>query len=162
MAEFWLDCDALITPKNNGWAFDLAPRFWAFLLEQADAGVIRSPIRVHEKLTEGTTPDELAKWVTTNKGRLFLPPSKAVQDKVTEIADYVNSKCDKVEGKRFLDDADPWLIAHACVDGGRIVTFETHGRSVKEVKIPDIAKVFGAQPPMNTWALMRHFGQSWS
>tara|TARA_Y100000310_G_scaffold215357_1_gene216305 strand:+ start:31 stop:288 length:258 start_codon:yes stop_codon:yes gene_type:complete len=53
----------------------------------------------------------------------------------------------------FLDSAAPWLIAHAKILGGRVVTFETSAPNSKKVKIPDIAEKFGVNC-ISLWGML--------
>lgn len=158
MPRFWIDSDALIRAKDNGFAFDLAPDFWDRLLVLAEAGDLRSPIRVHAELKDGT--DELAEWVKEHRERLFTEPSAEVQQKYREIADFVEANYSQEKAKDFLAGADAWLIAHACVDGGEIVTMETRTKQVQytsKARIPDVSAHFGVTC-ITVWEMVRLAG----
>lgn len=57
----------------------------------------------------------------------------------------------------FLRKAEGWLIAHAIVEGGRIVTFETPEPLSKKPKIPDVAGEFNIEC-INIWSLVEELG----
>lgn len=156
MVDFWLDSNSLITARDTGYGFDIAPGFWKLLEAKAAEGTIRSPIMVYDELQD--VSDDLATWARTQKAILFVEPDQAVQQALTNVADYVQANFDAKWAKPFMDGADPWLIAHAATGGGRIVTFEAPvGVNSHKVKIPDIAQVFGVTC-VNTWTMARELG----
>jgi len=158
MPKFWMDSDALIRAKDNGYAFDLVPDFWDRLLSLAGDGDLCSPIRVHSELKDGS--DELAEWVKKHREALFIEPSEDVQKKYREVADFVEATYAPDKAKEFLAGADAWLIAHACEEGGQIVTMETRAKQVQftsKARIPDVSRHFGVSC-INVWEMVRLTG----
>jgi hypothetical protein len=51
------------------------------------------------------------------------------------------------------------LIAHAAVDGGRVVTLEISRPDSKKPKIPDVAAEFGVEC-INIWDLLAEWSAS--
>lgn len=159
MAEFWLDSNTLISAANNYYAPDLVPRFWTFLDEQIEHGTVRAPTRVYQELVDFGDP--LSKWVKERRNSLFIYPDHEVQQYMTQIADYVKRSYPDNRSRQFLDGADPWIIAHAMADGGRIVTLETKvDRTAKKPKIPNICDHFGVKEAITTWEMLRALGFS--
>ena len=151
MADFWLDTDTFIRSKNEAYGFDLAPGFWKLIDQKAKEGIIASSITVYRELVKGK--DYLAEWTRQRENSgLFVIPNKQVQDQNKLIVSYVNRTYAPHKVQTFLKGADPWMIAHAKVDGGEVVTFETRGGS--EIKIPDIADEFHVRC-INVWDLLR-------
>lgn len=145
MADYWLDSDSLITPKNGPYGFDIAPGFWTLIEQKALDGVIRSPMRVYHELVD-ETDDELARWAKEQReSGLFVEADEAVQATLRQIADYVQQNYDQSNAQLFLDGADPWVIAHAKTQGGKVVTFEQAAPRSKKVKIPDVCAHFGVE-----------------
>lgn len=147
MPDFWIDTDALMNAKNRGYSFEVAPEFWDLLLGMAANDVLRAPLWVQTELREGN--DKLAEWAKEHS-EFFCDPSEHVQAKYHEIADYVRGYYDEAFSKDFLKGADAWHIAHACCEGGQIVTGERESRQSPapkngKARIPDVAKVFGVQ-----------------
>ena len=155
MVDYWLDSDALIRAKRDGYGFDLAPSFWEFIERKVDEGVMRSPAAVYPELRDGK--DELAEWAKKMEHILFVDPDQEVQKKYGVIADYVQEHCRQPWGKEFLAGADAWLIAHASFSGGVIVTFEQPAGKSPVVKIPDIANVFDVKC-VSVWRMARDTG----
>ncbi|OGN91536.1 MAG: hypothetical protein A2Z75_07695 [Chloroflexi bacterium RBG_13_50_10] len=162
MSNYWLDTDTFIRAKNEGYGFDLAPGFWKVIDQKAADGIIASSMTVyHELVDEGN--DDLANWarLRENSG-FFVVPNEDVQLQCRRIANYVNQNYKPHKAQEFLDGADPWIIAHAKVDGGEVVTFECHvdpKMTVPDVKIPDIGDKFDVKC-INLWKLLRIFGVS--
>ena len=64
--------------------------------------------------------------------------------------------------RRFLSGADPWLLAHAMVYGGAVVTLEQRVKDdSKQAKIPNVGDNFRVQS-MTTYGMLRELGISWS
>jgi hypothetical protein len=157
MPDYWIDTDSFIRAKNEAYGFDLAPGFWKAIDQKAAEGIIASSTMVyHELIDEGT--DDLAEWAKQREtSGLFIEPDEAVQIQVKEIADYVNDRYKPHKAQEFLAHADPWIIAHAKVGGGQVVTFERRAdpnSSSPKVKIPDIGDYFGVKC-IDLWNLLR-------
>ena len=143
MADFWLDADVFIESKNGLYGFDLVPGFWQLLDQKANEGVIASSTMVYHELVD-EVDDELTQWARERRDSgLFVEPDTIVQATVREIADYVQENYLPFQAAAFLNGADPWLIAHAKVDGGRVVTYETRVPSNStKLKIPNVCEAF--------------------
>lgn len=159
MPDFWLDTSTLIQPYRGPYGFDIVPAFWTFLEEKAREGIIASSVFVYYELLDGDE-DELLEWAR-QQGDIgfFVEPDPLVQIAFREIADYVNESYPHHNASKFLDDADPWLIAHAKSSGGRVVTFEASAPSSRDPKIPDVGARFGVSC-LDLWTLLRELGVS--
>lgn len=156
---YWLDANVFIEAKNNAYAFDIAPGFWEAIESLAKSNRIRCPDRVRTELL--SIKDELSAWVgTVEPSGLFAGADQAVQRQVGNIAQFVQNNYETAQSKYFLDAADPWIIAHADLDKGVVVTLEQLAPSnSKRVKIPNICKHFNV-PYMNTYFMLRKLGVS--
>ena len=141
--QYCLDADTFIQAKNRHFGMDFHPSFWAWLDQQTSAGVICSPMLVHDEIAVGN--NGLATWVKQRLGSgLFVQPSPAVQAVVGQIADYVNATYPLHRAQEFLAGADSWVIAQAKIDSAIVVTHETLVPSdSSKVKIPNICQQFG-------------------
>lgn len=162
MADFWMDADSLIIPHRGPYRFESIPQFWDFLKQKAKEGVIASPELVLNKelsADPGDEQDVLEKWAKGLKGIMFLDANESVQASYKEVVDYVenNSSYKNHWIAKFLDGADPWLIAYAKALGGIIVTFETPQPEAKKPKIPDVARHFGIQC-INVYNMLAELG----
>ena len=158
MPDFWLDTDSFVTPSRGPYRFTTVPKFWEFLEQKATEHVIASPEFVLLRELSSNDPkdsDELEVWAKKQQGTLFLSPDMAVQQALTQIAESV-----KLEPRyapqyvaKFLDGADPWVIAYAKALGGRVVTFEKSEPRSTNPKIPDVAAKFDVKC-INLWDML--------
>ena len=148
MFDYWLDANSLIKPYREAYTFTRVPKFWTFLEQEASKKIVVSSYLVLKEIEEGCSnniADELLIWARQQQDKLFLPPNDDVQNTVKQISTYVtnNKQYKPWNVQVFLGKADPWVIAHAKVFGGKIVTLEKSEPNSKRVKIPDVADVFG-------------------
>ena len=141
----WIDADSLITPSRGPYRFTILPAFWTYLTMKAADQSIASTRFVLGELE--TASDQLAAWALEVSETLFRDPSQEVQDTYRRVVDSVQAtpRLAPQHIRKFLAGADPWLIAHAATDGGRIVTFEKAEPRSKKPKIPDVAQIFGVE-----------------
>ena len=161
MPEYWLDSNVFIEGKKGPYAFDIAPRFWALTDELIDDGQIACPQLVYDELLE--VQDDLAGWTKERrKSGLFMLPDAAVQEAYRDVVDHVRQRYpDNQARRRFLDRADPWVIAHAISGSGTVVTLEPRvPANSQQVKIPNVCHDFDILW-INTYQLLRELGISW-
>lgn len=146
MPAFWLDTSVLIRPNREGfYSFALAPTFWETIQRRSANGELSIPREVcNELINRG---DDLASWAEERENSgLFVDPDQSVQDSLTQVSDYVVANYIDHRAQEFLGGADPWVIAHAIVDGARIVTYETSVDLTSTYpKIPNVARAFHIQ-----------------
>lgn len=154
MPAYWLDADVLIQAANDAYQFDVAPGFWEFLEEQIANEQFCMPKEVERELS--ARDDDVYRWVRQQPDGFIVDQDAAVQTTYRGIADYVNNGPFGPGHKRgFLRKADGWLIAHAQVVGGVVVTRETRAGG-DQVKIPNVCDQFGVQV-INQGELLRRF-----
>lgn len=138
--QYCLDANIFIQAKNFYYHFDICPGFWDWLDQQT--GNVGSIIPVCEELVAGN--DELKPWAKDRKETGFFADNTdpAVQEVFGTIAEYVVSHYESHQAGKFLDGADPWLIAYARVQDCTVVTSEIFAPGAKKVKIPNICKEF--------------------
>lgn len=159
MPEFWLDSNSFIEPNKGPYGFDIAPGFWTFLEEKANDGTIASSLLVYDELQSGVE-DELHDWANQRKANgFFVEPDASVQTAFRQIADYVKNNYPDHQASQWLDGADPWIIAHAKVHGGKVVTFEKRAPHSSKPKIPDVCDQFDLKT-LNIYELLRELGAS--
>ena len=161
MADYWIDSTVFIEGKKGPYGFDIAPRFWKLVDELIDGERIASPVLVFDELEDGQ--DDLSEWAKSRRhSGFFSQPSTEVQAALRAVVAYVNANYPPNHvTKRFLDRADPWVIAHALGEGGAVVTLEARvpGNSQK-VKIPNVCDHFGVRS-LTTYQMLRELGVSW-
>ena len=157
MPAYWLDSDILIQAANDAYQFDVVPGFWEFLNNHITQGEFCMPKEVERELAE--RDDDVYQWVRQQSNEFVVEQNQNVQRVYTDIADYVSNGPFGADHKRgFLRRADGWLIAHAQVTNGIVVTRETRaGDGTQQVKIPNICDQFGVAS-INQSELLRRFG----
>ena len=161
MPRYWLDSNVFIEGFKGPYAFDIAPRFWDLIDEMIDGGQLLCPVRVYDELQD--VQDELARWTQERRqSGLFVEPDLVVQESFKTIAAYVMEHYpDNQARRRFLDRADPWVIAHARAKGGSVVTLEPIvPRASQQVKIPNVCDRLNVRF-INTYDMLRELGVSW-
>ena len=155
---YWIDSDVLIQACNDAYGFDFAPGFWEYFEEQIDAGEFFLPDTA-ARLEIFKQDDELTAWVKARRSGFIVLPNKNVQEAYVEIADAVNNGDYSESSKRgFLRKADGWLVAHARVDEGVIVTRERRpGVGSRVAKIPNVSDLFNVRV-INQGDLLRENG----
>jgi predicted nucleic acid-binding protein len=158
MPKYWLDASVFIQSYKGPYSFSLAPGFWSSLDKFAEAGVIRSPMEVHDELMEKLeAKDRLALWAKDRKDCLFTVADESVQARYAEINAHVRSSFDPVGAAKFMADADSWLIAHALAEGGSVVVTLEVPKGGIAVKIPRICQNFGI-PSINHYQMLDALG----
>ncbi len=144
--QYCLDANIFIEAKNRYYHFDICPGFWDWLDQQG--GVVGSILPVCDELMDGN--DTLAKWAKDRKGSgLFTDISDVViQEFFREIAVFVTNNYEAQHANKFMDDADPWLIAYAHVNDCCVVTSEILAPGAKKLKFPISVKSLGLIIPI--------------
>ncbi len=162
--HYLLDSNTFINPKNEYYAFDIAPGFWSQLEEKIIAGRCKLIDAIEEEITQGN--DDLKDWVKNIEKETpqdFIFKAKEDENVVEyyrQIAELVYGDTQfKSENKEtFLSGADPWIIAAAKAWGDTVVTFEKMPPSnTMKVKIPDICKRMGV-PYIDLYEMIRKVG----
>lgn len=157
MPAYWIDANVLMEAANGSYGFDLAPGFWEFMDEQIENGAFCVPQEVVIEISSRDT--DLKEWMDDRPDTFVAEATREIQEKYQEIADHVSNGGFEVHEKRkFLNGADGWLIAHAKISGGKVVTQEVRtGLGARAVKIPNVCDVFDTSV-INRDALLREFG----
>lgn len=145
MPKYWLDANVLIEANNRSYPIRIARTFWMRLAEQVELGNVVCPRRVYQEVAEQEQhQDEVAEWMKVREQWLRVIGSAEVQRQVGEIEEYIYSRYPQwgwAESWQFCKGGDPWVIAHAKVDGGIVVTQETRlAPEARKPRIPDVCK----------------------
>ena len=144
--KYIVDANTLIEAANVYYAFKRVPGFWQWMAEQCSDGVIRSASMVKDEIEY---PIELVDWVDEREvdGFFIDVSSQEIQKEFQKVAMWVMAQKFGPEHKaKFLDGADPWIIAAAKVLNCKVVTQEkSGGANTKKVKIPDVCLAMGVE-----------------
>lgn len=142
--SYLLDANSYIQAKNAHYRMKFCPGFWDWLDSSFQLGKLGSISMVYKELVN--YGDELSDWVKLRQHHFHTVDDIQTQEVFAKIAQHVMaldlpSDPEKI---RFLDGADPWLVAKASTTNKTIVTHETlvPGNS-KKIKIPNICREFG-------------------
>ena len=168
--NYLLDTNALITPFNLYYPFDIAPGFW----HQMELAISKKNVFIIDNVYDEimNENDNLASWLKSvdNLNRLSTKTHEIINN-YGQVQRYV-AECGYYK-KRGIDAwadekiADPWLIAAAIKYKAVIITFEksiigisAKGQTFKSVKIPDVASQFKIRCE-NLFYFMRKMGIKW-
>ena len=153
--RYLLDTNTFIEAKNRYYTFDVCPGFWEWLGSFGKKQSMISTIHVKKELQDGK--DELADWIKKMPNSYFIEADIPIQRKFKPIVNYVmqQNKFSLAEKSRFLNGADPWLVAAAIKGHATVITHETQvGDNSTKIKIPNICNYFKV-PCMNIFELLR-------
>lgn len=159
MAEgFLVDANVLIEAANNYYPLDRVPGFWEWMEEAIDGGDVRSITLVYGEIDY---PPELVDWVKDlAKGPMFIDVSAPeIQTSFKQIVEWVIEQDFGPEHVvRFLDKADPWIIATALSSERTVVTQEALvGPGSKKIKIPNVCDAYNVGW-CNTFEMLERMG----
>ena len=128
--KYVIDACALIdAAKNYNMSKKTFSNIWETLDKLVEEGRLISSAEILDELKD----DDIEKWGKQHKGA-FLPLSKEIQEKATEILKKYPNMI-KIATKAS-SNGDPFLIATAIVEGGIVVTNEKKN----ENKIPYVCE----------------------
>jgi hypothetical protein len=144
MQPYWIDADVLIQAINLYYPFKRVAKFWVFLSQQVEAGVIRSSRLVWQEVCAGD--DELAEWLSNRReSGLCVSASRATQAEYAQISEYVFNTYRPHQAAEFLRGGDGWVIAHAMETSGTVTTQESAKSKKARIKIPTVCKALGVR-----------------
>ena len=158
---YLLDANVFIEAKNRYYGFDIVPSFWEWLDSKQAIYEIASITSIYNELAQGD--DDLSDWVKARKdsGWWLDDTDQEIQKSYGEIIAWVMSQDFTQAAKdKFLNEADPWLIAKSRVLGAKVVTHEGFDLNRKnKVTIPVVCHHFNVGY-LDTFELIRSFGDS--
>jgi hypothetical protein len=156
--QYILDTNVFIQAKNDYYAFDICPGFWTALKRHGKIGNVVSIDRVHDEIEKGH--DRLSTWVRgvdpgffkqTGDQRVIAEYGALVAWAQTQPQFTGTAKNEFMQ----TDNADPWVVAYAKVNGCVVVTHEVLEPDIKKkVKIPNVCQAVGVSY-LNTFDMLR-------
>jgi len=144
MKRYWVDANVFIWGSREPFPFDGMKSYWDWFDKKLEEGVIVTHKRVYEEVIKGNIRDKedrIVAWVRARKSKgLYIGSTEASQKLVGEICTYAFDKYAPSKAKRFVNGADPFLIAAASLESGTVVTQESRN---KELRIPEVCAQFG-------------------
>ena len=161
---FLIDANILITAYKKYYPFDFCAGFWDFILEQCGRGKIGLIKSIIDEIKDGN--DELSEWIGDNIQSLnvidnTIPEIQILYARIADALEYkkISKNHSDAEIRRFLDKADPWLIATALHYGYKVVTNENIvERNSSKVKIPNVCRYFDVDYEIEPFLMLRSLG----
>ncbi len=151
--QYLIDANTMIEAANVYYTFKRVPGFWSWVAEQSANGTIKSVSLVKDEIE---FPSELVEWVEEIEVNGFFidVSTPEIQKVFKQVAKYVMAQNFGPEHKaKFMNGADPWIIAAAKVHNCKVVTQEKSvGANSKKVKIPDVCTALQVEY-LNTFAM---------
>lgn len=154
---YLLDANVLIEAKNRYYAFDLVPRFWAWLDQAHERLLVASVEAVRQELAAGE--DELADWSRSRPG-FFRSPDALLARSLPVVATWIDSRgyTQAAVDQFFSGIADLYLVADGLAHDDTVVTLERSDAAVrKRVLIPNVCDGLGVAY-CDTFAMLRATG----
>lgn len=144
--KYLVDANVMIQAANTYYTFRSVRGFWDWMSARIEDGTVRTASLVADEID---FPPELVEWVAeqASKGFYVDVSDPRIQAKLAEIAEWVIKQPYGPEHiAKFLDGADPWIIAAASVLGATVVTQEQLvAANSKKVKIPNVCQQFNVK-----------------
>lgn len=160
MFRYWNDANVFIEAHQRVYPVEMAESFWKWMSMRVDEGRIVCPRRVYQEIAENEGhQDALARWFQTRRDKgLCISSSKEVQNQVGIVNSYVFSTYQGHYALLFARGADSWVIAHATIDKGTVVTQESNLQpNALKPRIPDICRHFNV-PCVSRMQMLKALG----
>jgi hypothetical protein len=144
MTLYLLDADVLIRAHEDYYPIDRIPQFWAWLLEQSTAGLIKTPLQIYDEVAKSS--DMLGNWLRQPEVKAALVLAEATNpDRVRDVvARGYAPDLNDIELESI--GRDPFLVAAALGGPERVVVTREVSRPSKQRanrKLPDVCATFG-------------------
>ncbi|BCW92316.1 MAG: twitching motility protein PilT [Thermoanaerobaculum sp.] len=156
-----LDSDVFMTAARSYYAFDLVPKFWDALVQEARNGRLLSIDRVKHEIDRGK--DKLKDWANNDFHTWFVSTSSpAILDAYRRIMQWGLNHNQFTGGAKHefakADNADPWLVAYAVAERCVVVTNEKFDAKIRRsIKIPNVCQAFNVQY-VDLFEMLRRLG----
>jgi hypothetical protein len=155
-----LDTNVFLEAARNYYAFDIVPRFWKSLIEQAEGGQIKSIDRVKAEIDRYGDEDNLKVWANESFNNWFAKTDEsAVLNVYGSIIQWAKDEkqyrpAAKAEFSS-AENADAWVVAYAKANDYVVVTHEgSHPDAKTWIPIPNICRAFDI-PCISIYKMLR-------
>lgn len=140
MADHCFDTSSLVECWLGRYRRDIFASMWANLEGDVEAGRIRCPEDVFRETSKHD--DGLHEWMKDQGEKLVVPLNEDIQKATREVLGLFPNL---VKQSRGRNQADPFVIALARVEGLVVVTEESPVSSDNKPKIPRVCEHFGVE-----------------
>lgn len=135
--KYSFDANALIGPWRRTYPIDVFPPFWDHIDEMMQRGEITIVAEVFHELEMGG--DDLYQWVSQRSiavVEMDAPIQQSTRDILSKFPRLINAR-------KQRSMADPFVIAHAKLIGGTVVSEEPKSGNPNQPRIPDVCDALG-------------------
>ena len=146
MPLYLVDANTLIQADEDYYPLDRVPQYWDWLIEVGKKGLVKMPFEVYDEIASSPKPTALRQWIKSEEFTAHLLLDEKVDN---ELFNRVLDTCyapDLTDEELERAGRDPFLIAYALVDQGRVVVSkevskvtQTRGRR----RVPDACRDVG-------------------
>lgn len=144
---YLLDANVLIDAANGFFQLERVPQFWAWLLDEVEAGRIAVPTEIWEEFKEGK--DDLGEWARTDAVKQHLLLEEQAEPSVVGRVVRDGYAGDLKDAELIELGRDPFLIAYAYTSPGNraVVTTEVSkpGKRRGRRHIPNVCDDLGVK-----------------
>ncbi len=148
---YCLDAGVFINSWTKHYPIEVFPSVWKHLEGLCGSRRVCVPSDVASEVAVGD--DGVWQWLKEHK-KIIAKPN---DDIILQMKEIVNRFPRLTAEGSTRSAADPWLIAHAFIKGGILVTEEQPFRNLNKPKIPDVCMEL-QMPYTNTVGLLRDTG----
>jgi hypothetical protein len=153
-----VDANVLLEAANVYYTFKRVPGFWSWMEQSINAGSIRSVSLIQAEVEH---PQELVDWLDDRLADgIFIDVSApGIQAEYRKLVNWLVARPFGPEHiAKFLNGADPWIIASAKVMGATVCTQEQLiGPGSRKIKIPNVCREWGVDY-CNTFEMLDALG----
>ena len=161
---YLIDSSVVMTAHNNYYPLGVVPEFWAWLLHQAGAGIIKMPLEMYEEVKDGgtdTEKDALYEWIRDPDHREALVLKESADVGLVQTVMNVGYASDLNDAEVEQLGRDPFIVAYALPGSGQRVVVTTEVSKPKRKRqnrhLPDVCTAFGL-PSCDTFKMLRDLG----
>lgn len=157
--KYILDANVFIHAARFYYAFDFGSKFWDFLVEKAEEGILFSIDKVYDEINGGK--DKLKDWANESFKRYFLSTERdEILVSYAEIVQWASNQRNTYKQSvidEFLEEenADAWIIAFAKTYNFTVVTDEKYNpKTRKKILIPVVCLYYKI-PYLDTFTMLK-------
>lgn len=146
MTLYLLDANVLIRAHEDYYPVDRIPAFWAWLLEKAEANVVKIPRFIFHEVAP--PPGPFAAWLAQRRVKDALILAEEIPVSLVRQVTEIGYAPDLTDVELETVGKDPFLIAAAMLGNDRIVVTIEVSKPSKirhNRKVPDVCKTMGVK-----------------
>lgn len=152
MTLYLLDANVLIRAHEDYYPIDRIPRFWEWLVEHGQVGLVKMPEPIYQEICNST--GLLGPWLRQSHVRKAILLDEPVDGRKTQHVINVGYAADLDDVELETVGKDPFLVASALGHADRLVISKEVSRPSKaraNRKVPDVCTILGVACHDDFW-----------